>query len=98
MDTTDSKNTSTTAENKAGIQALLRQGVATVTFTKKDGTERVMKCTLDPAVLPKQEIKEGEDRTKRLKTDTVVPVYDVEAMGWRSFTVRAVKRVEFTLT
>jgi hypothetical protein len=31
----------------------------TVTFTKKDGTERVMKCTLDPAVLPKQEIKEG---------------------------------------
>ena len=70
----------------------------TVTFTKKDGTERVMKCTLDPNVLPKQEIKEGEDRTERLKTDTVVPVYDVEAKGWRSFTVRAVKRVEFTLT
>lgn len=69
----------------------------TITFTKKDGTERVMKCTLDPAILPKQEVKEGEDRTERLKTDTVLPVYDVEAKGWRSFTVRAVKRVEFTI-
>lgn len=69
----------------------------TVTFTKKDGTERVMKCTLDPNILPKQEVKEGQDRTERLKTDAVMPVYDVEAKGWRSFTLRAVKRVEFAL-
>ena len=69
----------------------------TVTFTKKDGSERVMKCTLDPNVLPKQEIKEGDNRTERLKTDTVMPVYDIEAKGWRSFTVRAVKRVEFAI-
>lgn len=69
----------------------------TITFTKKDGTERVMKCTLDPNVLPKQEIKEGDNRTERLKTDTVMPVYDIEAKGWRSFTVRAVKRVEFAI-
>lgn len=69
----------------------------TVTFTKKDGTERVMKCTLDPDILPKQEVKEGQDRTERLKTDTVMPVYDVEVKGWRSFTIKSVKRVEFSI-
>lgn len=65
-----------------------------VTFTKKDGTERIMWCTLDPKVLPKQELKEGENRITRQKTDAVVPVYDIEAKSWRSFTLRSVKEVE----
>ena len=32
----------------------------TITFTKKDGTERVMECTLKPSLLPKKEIKEDK--------------------------------------
>lgn len=64
-----------------------------VKFTKKDGTERVMKCTLHPDVLPKQEIKENTDKVERIKNDSVIPVYDLEAKGWRSFTVNSVKEV-----
>ena len=64
-----------------------------VKFTKKDGTERVMKCTLHPDFLPKQEIKENTDKVARPQNDSVLPVYDLEAKGWRSFTVSSVKEV-----
>jgi len=30
----------------------LHQGICEVTFTKADGTERVMKCTLSKSILP----------------------------------------------
>ena len=78
------------------LRDMLKVGPATVTFTKKDGTERIMKCTLVPEDLPKVEVKEDATPRKQ-KTDDVLAVYDLEAKGWRSFTLRAVKRVEFTL-
>lgn len=69
----------------------------TVTFIKKDGTERIMKCTLEPSVLPKQELLEDQSRPVKAKNDNVVVAYDIEAKGWRSFTLRAVKRVAFSI-
>lgn len=68
---------------------------AKVTFIKKDGSERVMKCTLREDLLPKQEIT--ENKTERKKSDATMAVYDLEAQGWRSFTLTSVKRVEFTI-
>ena len=35
------------------LGGMLRVSEGTVTFTKSDGTERVMKCTLMPDQLPK---------------------------------------------
>ena len=78
------------------IKGVLTTSVTTVTFTKKDGTERVMKCTLRPDLLPQQEIK--EDKAPRKQNDATMSVYDIEANGWRSFTIRSVKRVSFTIT
>ena len=92
VDSTDSKNTSTTAENKAGLQALLRQGVATVKFTKKDGTERVMKCTLQEGVAIPHE--KTTDRVKEPRED-ILPVWDIEANAWRSITIPNIMTVEF---
>lgn len=63
----------------------------TVVFTKTDGTERTMKCTLDPSILPKQEIKEGA--TPKKQNDSVLAVYDIEVQGWRSFRLKSVKEV-----
>jgi hypothetical protein len=40
--------------DKEYIQNILFENIAIVTFTKKDGTSRVMKCTLDPEILPKK--------------------------------------------
>lgn len=77
------------------LKGVLTVQSATVTFTKKDGTERVMKCTLRADMLPAVEIK--EDKAPRKQNDSALAVYDLEAQGWRSFTISAVKRVEFAL-
>ena len=77
------------------LKGILHVGPATVTFTKKDGTERVMKCTLEEAVLPKVELK--EDAKPRKESTTSMRVFDLEKQEWRSFTIKSVKRVELTI-
>lgn len=77
------------------LKGVLTVQPATITFTKKDGTERVMNCTLRGDMLPVVEIK--EDKTPRKQNDNILSVYDLDAKGWRSFTVNAVKRVQFVI-
>jgi hypothetical protein len=77
------------------IKGILIVSDTTVTFTKKDGTERVLRCTLRPDALPVQEVTESKEPRKM--SDSTLSVYDLEANGWRSFTIRAVKRVEFAI-
>jgi hypothetical protein len=55
----------------------------------------VMNCTLRSDLLPAVEIK--EDKTPRKQNDNIISAYDLDAQGWRSFTVSAVKRVEFVI-
>lgn len=77
------------------LKGVLTVQPAIVTFIKKDGTERIMNCTLREDMLPVVEI--NEDKAPRKKNDTVLSVYDLDAKGWRSFTVTSVKRVEFAI-
>ena len=73
-------------------------GSVTVTFTKKDGTERVMECTLQPELLPPVVVTEDvEPKRQKAANEDVMAVYDLESKGWRSFTVRSVKRLVFDL-
>lgn len=62
----------------------LRNGVCQVSFVKKDGTTRVMHCTLNTSLIPKehQNFKNGTDKTNDL--DTHLRVFDVEKEGWRT--------------
>lgn len=77
------------------LKDMLKIDVATVTFTKKDGTERIMKCTLNPKQLPPTPVTEG--KKERKVNEDVLAVYDVEAQGWRSFTIKSVTKVSFTI-
>jgi hypothetical protein len=77
------------------LKGILKVEVTTVTFTKKDGTERVMKCTLDPKLLPEAPITEG--KKPRKVNEDVIAVYDVEAQGWRSFTIKSIKSVNLSI-
>lgn len=79
---------------RSWLKDALRHNTIQVTFTKKDGTERVMKCTLKEDVLP---VVESKEPSTRKTNDANLAVFDVEANSWRSFTVRAVKRVTFTI-
>jgi WYL_2, Sm-like SH3 beta-barrel fold len=75
---------------KDNIVEFLRANVAEVRFTKSDGTERLMKCTLkEDLVVP---YSKKTDRTKEANND-IVPVFDVEKNEWRSFRVDSVQSI-----
>lgn len=70
----------------------LRRRVAEVTFTKADGTRRVLKCTLIKDVLPEQ--KDVEEYTKNINREAVA-VWDLENNGWRSFRISSVLGIDW---
>ncbi len=61
------------------------KNVANITFKKVDGTERTMKCTLDPAFLPAQTNK--ETTKKKAENENVLPVWNIDEQAFRSFRV-----------
>lgn len=77
------------------LKGMLTVSEGIVTFTKSDGSERVMKCTLNPEQLPKVEIK--EDAKPRKESTTSMRVFDLEKNEWRSFTIKKVTKVNFTI-
>ena len=76
------------------LDELLHVDVLTVTFEKKDGTERVMRCTLREDLLPPKPVVEGEEKPKRKGKEGVVPVYDMDAKGFRSFRLSSLKKIQ----
>ena len=80
---------------KITLATLLKSTEATVCFTKKDGTERVMRCTLNPDLLPLIKVDETvAAKPERKKSDTSLAVYDLDAQGWRSFVITSIKNVK----
>lgn len=78
---------------KDGIKSTLKTYTAKVTFTKVDGSERVMKCTLNESLIPQSTEEKKTDRTK-VENDNVLAVWDLESEGWRSFKIDSVKSVQ----
>jgi len=80
------------------LTGVLHVNPVTVTFAKKDGTERVMKCTLQPELLPPVEVKPVvEGKAPRKESTTSMRVFDLEKKEWRSFTIRSVKHISTVL-
>lgn len=69
----------------------------TITFTKVDGTERVMKCTLEPTKLPVVELKEDAKPRKVSDTTKALRVFDIEKNEWRSFTIKNIKHISLEI-
>jgi hypothetical protein len=74
--------------NKQEYNALLANNICEVHFTKKDGTTRIMVCTLKPSLI--------ESNIGALPAGVVnVPEHqvrciDVQKQAWRSFTIDSV--------
>jgi len=83
------------------LKADLHEGVMIVTFTKKDGSERVMTCTTRVDLIPVAlRWKTPPQVPVPLVTETVVPpgpvdhlfvVFDLENEGYRSFRYSTIK-------
>lgn len=74
------------------LDGLLHEGEVKVTFEKKDGTLREMKCTLKDVP-----VFEKKTDVVRKKNDEVVAVFDVDLQEWRSFRLDSIKQIEGAL-
>lgn len=81
--------------NRDEILKDLKNHVTEVTFTKVDGTDRVMRCTLMNNMLPPRydENHLDEMHKKKENLETIV-VWDVVKKGWRSFRVDNVEWIQ----
>ena len=75
---------------KTNILNALRTDISTVVFTKADGTERTMRCTLVESNVPADKRPKTESQTSST-VGSAVRVFDVEKAEWRSFRFDAVK-------
>lgn len=81
--------------DKYALKEDLKNGVVTVVFEKKDGTERTMRATLSDLYVP-QVISEYDDnvaKPHRQQNENVQSVWDIDAEGWRSFRIDSVKQL-----
>ena len=68
----------------------LKKNVMRVTFTKVNGEERVMRCTLHDSVLPEQPIS----GIKKKENQETLSVWDLDNDGWRSFRLDSIKEMK----
>ena len=91
METIFSGDSKAAKKGRKWLAGMLEQSIVEVTLTKKDGTERVMNCTLLEDYLP-----ETTGAGRSAGSDALA-VFDVDADGWRSFRWDSVKAVKLSV-
>jgi len=66
----------------------LQKQVMKVTFTKVNGEERVMECTLQEHMIPET------DPANHKENKEVLPVFDIDKGSWRSFRLDSITNIE----
>ena len=87
------------------VRGLLQNSEVTVTFTKADGTDRDMLCTLDGSRIPVATAKPAsvdgivrESRKSKKEPDPhSIRVFDLEKQEWRSFRFERLRKVTAVL-
>ena len=83
---------------KKWLKGHLALGPVTVTFTKKDGEERVMECTTSPELVPPPIIEENAAPKREKKTnEEICPVYALDVQSWRSFRWDSIKSISIKI-
>ena len=82
------------------VRSLLQKDEVTVTFVKADGTDREMRCTLNPEKLPPPPVATGpvdgivkESRERKKPDEHSLRVFDLDKSEWRSFRFDRLKKV-----
>ena len=73
---------------------LLKTNKVQVIFTKSDGTERTMNCTLREDIAVPYERKTEKVKVQNLD---IVPCWDIDKGEWRSFKISSLIYVNFSL-
>ena len=88
VEQTNLQNGSTQQQDEASwrndfLKSELFKNIMTVDFIKKDGTQRKLRCTLRPDLLPPQ--TDLEEAVSKSPSATSLAVWDLDNDGWRSF-------------
>ncbi len=68
-------------------QRIYREKIVTIQFIKQDGTNRIMKATLDFNKIPMRDRPKSiniPQIMKLIEKNKIIRVYDIENKGWRS--------------
>lgn len=68
-----------------------------VTFTKKDGTEREMQCTLAESLIPSAKQPAATTEATSQTSGSALRVFDTVVQEWRSFRWDSIKSVTLSL-
>jgi translation elongation factor P/translation initiation factor 5A len=79
-----------TNEKREWLKEQLDKGPVIVTFTKKDGTERIMPCTTNHEIIAVK----GKSADYLYQASETLTVFDLEKNDWRSFQLSSVKEIE----
>lgn len=78
----------------------LKAGEVVVSFKKKDGTDRVMKCTKSFQIIPEdkhpkteKEINPKLDENGNIVVSDLIMVWDLDKEGWRSFDYKSILKI-----
>ena len=66
----------------------LQKKAMRITFTKVNGEERVMDCTLQENLVPET------NPDNRKENEEVLPVFDINKGEWRSFRIESITNIE----
>jgi hypothetical protein len=83
-----------TTSTKEELKSILLDHVAMVKFTKTDGTEREMRCTLISHYIPQTVSEETIKKSTKSENPDVLAVWDVDSDGWRSFKLDSILSVK----
>lgn len=78
------------------LNALRGKPAPYITFTKADGSERIMWCTLNDGYIPDADKPKNEKQIK--ENLDVIRAYDLEKEAWRSFRIDSVTHYGYSIT
>jgi len=82
------------AEFRDWMRGVLRNERVNVCFTKTDGTERWLHCTLHPELVP---LVEKTEAPQRKISEAAQSVWDIDKQAWRSFRWESIREFSFNL-
>ena len=74
--------------NRETLIKNLQKQAMRITFTKVNGDERIMDCTLQEHMIPET------NESNRKQNEEVLPVFDINKGEWRSFRLDSVTNIE----
>ena len=95
----DEEKPFTTKEGKEWIRSVLFDNEVKISFTKKNGEVRDMRCTLNEDLMKKNatpDLYEVKGAGRKTSEDSQA-VFDLDKLAWRSFRFDSIKSIHLTL-